>query len=118
MAENKGKIDVTLAEQFLADHVDSVSGKTAPSERTLCGHVDLSPRGMGSWQSPFGTAGAVQNNATDTQMAARMEFTASAGHAFGMDFLAANHLQPHPNQSCETPKLPDMKSFSCPTIHA
>src|ERR1700688_4954694 len=77
MAENKGKIDVKLAEQFLADHVDSLTGKTEASERTLCGHVESSPRGMGSWQTPFGTAGAVQNKATDTQMAAKMEFTAA-----------------------------------------
>jgi len=97
MAENKGKIDVKLAEQFLADHVDSLNGKTEPSERTLCGHVELSPRGMGNWQVPFGTAGAVQNKATDTAMAAKMEFTAAAGHACGKDFLAAKHLQQHPS---------------------
>jgi hypothetical protein len=118
MAENKGKIDVTLAEQFLADHVDSFSGKTEPSERTLCGHVDLSPRGMGSWQTPFGTAGAVQNKATDTQMAAKMEFTAAAGHACGMDFLAAKHLQQHPEQSWEKPELRDMKAYPWTTIAA
>jgi hypothetical protein len=118
MAENKGKIDVKLAEQFLADHVDSFSGKTEPSERTLCGHVELSPRGMGAWQTPFGTAGAVQNKATDTQMAAKMEFTAAAGHACGMDFLAAKHLQQHPEQSWEKPALRDMKAYPWTTISA
>jgi hypothetical protein len=118
MAENKGKIDVKLAEQFLADHVDSTSGKTEPSERTLCGHVELSPRGMGSWQTPFGTAGAVQNKATDTPMAAKMEFTAAAGHACGMDFLAAKHLQQHPEQSWEKPELRDMKAYPWTTISA
>jgi hypothetical protein len=118
MAENKGKIDVTLAEQFLADHVDSFSGKTEPSERTLCGHVDLSPRGMGSWQTPFGTAGAVQNKATDTLMVAKMEFTAAAGHACGIDFLAAKHLRQHPEQSWEKPELRDMKAYPWTTISA
>jgi Phospholipase B len=118
MAENKGKIDVTLAEQFLADHVDSFSGKTEPSERTLCGHVDLSPRGMGSWQTPFGTAGAVQNKTTDTLMVAKMEFTAAAGHACGMDFLAAKHLLQHPEQSWEKPELRDMKAYPWTTISA
>jgi Phospholipase B len=54
MADNKGKIDVPMAEKFLADHVDSVTGKTEPSERTLCGHFELSSRGSGagSWQLP------------------------------------------------------------------
>jgi len=118
MAENKGKIDVKLAEQFLADHVDSFSGKTEPSERTLCGHVELSPRGMGTWQVAFGTAGAVQNKATDTQMAARMEFSAAAGHACGMDFLAAKHLKEHPEQSWEKAELRDMKAYPWTTIAA
>jgi len=47
MQENKGKIDVAAAQKFLADHVDSVYRKSEPSERTLCGHVELSPRGNG-----------------------------------------------------------------------
>ena len=118
MIENKGRIDVKLAEQFLADHVDSLSGKTEPSERTLCGHVDLSPRGMGTWQVAFGTAGAVQNKVTDTQMAARMEFSAAAGHACGMDFLAAKHLKEHPEQSWEKAELRDMKAYPWTTIAA
>jgi hypothetical protein len=118
MAENKGKIDVSLAEKFLADHVDSFTGKTEPSERTLCGHVELSPRGMGSWQIPYGNAGAVQNKATDTQLAAQMEFVAAAGHACGMDFLAAKHLQQHPEQSWEKSELRDMKAYPWTTISA
>jgi Phospholipase B len=118
MAENKGKIDVKLAEGFLADHVDSLSGKTEPSERTLCGHVELSPRGMGNWQVPFGTAGAVQNKTTDTQMAAKMEFAAAAGHACGKDFLAGKHLQQHPEQAWERPELRDMKAYPWTTITA
>jgi hypothetical protein len=118
MAENKGKIDVQLAEHFLADHVDSLTGKTEPSERTLCGHVELSPRGMGNWQVAFGTAGAVQNKATDTQMAAKMEFTAAAGHACGKDFLAAKHLQQHPEQLWERAELRDMKAYPWTTITA
>jgi Phospholipase B len=116
MNENKGKIDVKMAEQFLADHVDSFTGKTEPSERTLCGHVELSPRGMGGWQAAYGTAGAVQNKATDTQMAAKMEFTAAAGHACGLDFLAAKHLQQHPELAWEKPALRDMKAYPWTTI--
>jgi hypothetical protein len=37
----------------MADHFDTYLKKIEPSERTLCGHVDLSPRGMGSWQQPY-----------------------------------------------------------------
>jgi hypothetical protein len=61
MAEYKGKIDVAAGQKFLADHYDSFEGKMDASERSLDGHIELSPRGMGSWQSPYSPAGAVQN---------------------------------------------------------
>ncbi len=120
MAENKGKIDVNLAERFMADHVDSVTGKTEPSERTLCGHFELSSRGSGagSWQPAYGTAGAAQNKSTDSAMAAKMEFVAAAGHACGLDFIAAKHLREHPELAWEKPELRDMKAYPWTTIAA
>ena len=36
-----------------------------PDERTLCGHIERSPRGMGTWQPPYAPAGAVQNKVAD-----------------------------------------------------
>jgi hypothetical protein len=118
MQENKGKIDVAAAQRFLADHVDSFTGRNEPSERTLCGHVDLSPRGMGAWQPPYGIAGAVQNKATDAGMAARLAFTAAAGHACGHDFLAAGHLAAHPELGWQRPALRDMKAYPWTQIAA
>jgi Phospholipase B len=120
MSENKGKIDVPMAEKFLADHVDSVTGKTEPSERTLCGHFELSKRasGAGAWQIGYSTAGAAQNKATDSSMTSNMKFVAAAGHACGMDFLAAKHLQEHPEMSWEKPELRDMKAYPWTTIAA
>ena len=50
MGQNKGKIDVGMAEQFLADHTDSYEKKEQPDERSLCGHVDASPRGVKEWE--------------------------------------------------------------------
>ena len=118
MAENKGKIDLQMAEKFLGDHFDTFTGKTEPSERTLCGHVELSSRGMGTWQAPYGTAGAVQNKATDSALAEKMEFVAAAGHACGMDFIAAKHLLQHPEIAWERPALRDMKAYPWTTIAA
>ena len=89
MAENQGQIDLSAAEKFESDHYDSFSRKIEPSERTLCGHVDLSPRGMPPWQPPFGIAGTVQNKATTAAMAEKMQLVAAAGHACGIDFKAA-----------------------------
>jgi hypothetical protein len=118
LEENKGKIDVRAAQNFLADHVDSVTGRSEPSERTLCGHVEKSGRGMGAWQPPYGTAGAVQNKAADSAMAAKMTFTAAAGHACGQDFLAAPHLAAHPELAWQKPELRDMKAFPWTQIAA
>ena len=116
MAENKGKIDVALAERFLADHYDTCDRKVQPGERTLCGHVDLSPRGSGTWQGPYGIAGAVQNKAADAQMASQMSFNAAAGHACGWDFNAEAHLKAHPGYAWQKPLLRDMRAYPWTTF--
>jgi hypothetical protein len=110
MAENKGKIDVAAAQQFMADHYDTFSHQNAPSERTLCGHIDLSTRGSGSWQPPYGPAGTVQNKAADAAMVAQISFTAAMGHADGIDFKAAYHLKQHPEFGWEKSVLRDLDS--------
>jgi hypothetical protein len=108
MERDKGKIDVAAGQRFLADHFDTFTGKTGPSERTLCGHMDLSPRGMGTWQGPYAPAGAVQNKVTDAAGAEKMSLTAALGHACGMDFKAAGHLAQHPEYAWYKPVLHDM----------
>jgi hypothetical protein len=95
MELNKGKIDVAAGERFLGDHFDSYENKVAPSERTLCGHIELSPRGMGTWQAPYAPAGAVQNKITDGTAAGKMTMFADLGHACGMNFKAQEHLAKH-----------------------
>jgi Phospholipase B len=118
MAENKGKIDVTAAEHFLADHYDTFSKKEEASERTLDGHVDLSGRGMQPWQPPFGIAGAVQNKAADAAMVTQMSFAAAAGHACGKSFKAQEHLREHPEFNWEQGLLRDMNAFPWTTFSA
>jgi hypothetical protein len=110
MAEYKGKIDVALAQRFLGDHYDTYQKKEDPDERTLCGHVDLSPRGLGDWQPPYGIAGAVQNKVADATMAEKLSFSASAGHCCGIGFDAARHLKAHPEFKWQRALLRDMPS--------
>jgi len=112
MAENKGRIDVEAAQRFLADHFDTYTGKTEPSERTLCGHVDLSQRGLPTWQPPYGIAGAVQNKVSDAALAEQMSLVAAAGHACGITFKAAAHLAKHPEFAWQKGLLGDMDA--CP----
>jgi hypothetical protein len=93
MEQNKGRIDVSAGQRFLSDHVDTFDGRTQASERTLCGHIESSPRGMGTWQAPWAPAGAVQNKITDAAGAEKMTFQAALGHACGVSFKASEHLQ-------------------------
>ncbi len=110
MEENKGKIDVAAGQRFLADHYDSFTKKEDPDERTLCGHIDLSPRGSEPWQPRYGIAGAVQNKVADAAMAERMSFTAAVGHACGLHFRAASHLKSHAEFAWQKELLHDMES--------
>jgi hypothetical protein len=112
MAENKGKIDVSAAEHFLADHYDTFTKKEEADERTLDGNIDLSPRGSQPWQSAYGMAGAVQNKATDAALTADMTFLAAAGHACGMDFKATEHVKAHPEFAWQKEFLRDMPARS------
>jgi hypothetical protein len=118
MAENRGKIDVTAAQRFLADHYDTFDNKTAPSERTLCGHIELSPRGSKPWQPEYGPAGAVQNKATDGTMASHMAFTAAMGHSCGLDFKAAEHLKKHTDFDWEKDVLRDLDAHQWTTFRS
>ena len=112
MSQAKGKIDVGMAQQFLSDHADSFANdKAGADERSLCGHVDSSPRGIKEWGwEPFDPGGAVQGKATDSAMAAKMSFVARAGHPCGEDFLADHFLEKHPEYSWQKPLLRDMKA--------
>lgn len=111
MAEDKGKIDTSLAEQFLADHEDSYEKKTNADQRSLCGHVDSAPQGVPEWGwKPYYPGGAVQGKVTDSDMAAKMTIVVHAGHPCGEDFLAKPFLKEHPEYDWQAPVLRDMKA--------
>jgi len=112
LEENRGKIDLAMAQAFLADHYDSFEKKAdSPSERTLCGHLDLSPRGFRGWLPPYYPGGAVQNKVIDSNMAAQMAFVARFGHACGIEFKAKTFLAAHPGFSWQAPSLRDLDSM-------
>jgi hypothetical protein len=109
MEQHKGRIDLALGKQMLADHYDAFEKKPdSPNERTLCGHIDLSPRGIPGWVGPYSPAGAVQNKITDAARAGRMEMEAAAGHSCGIGFRAAEHLESHPEYAWQAPLLRDL----------
>ncbi|MGZ5392553.1 MAG: C45 family autoproteolytic acyltransferase/hydrolase, partial [Mycobacterium sp.] len=109
MAQYKGKIDVELAKQFESDHYDTFQKKEEANERTLCGHVETSPRGTKEWDwGPYHPGGTVQAKAADATMAKSMTLVARAGHACGGDFKAAEFLAQQPEYAWQNPALTDM----------
>jgi hypothetical protein len=109
MADAKGRIDVEMAEQFMADHEDSYSHKMEADERSLCGHVDKVKAGIPEWDwGPYYPGGAVTGKVADSEMAGKMSLVAHAGHPCGDDFHAAEFLSAHPEYEYLKPILKDM----------
>ena len=111
MADNKGRINVEMAEKFLADHEDSYTGKVGADDRSLCGHVEKTKAGVPQWDwGPYFPGGSVTGKVADSDMAGKMSLMAHAGHPCGEDFLAAPFLAAHPEYGYLKPILKDMIS--------
>ena len=111
VAESKGKIDVETVKQMEGDKYDSFEKKDGPNERSLCGVVERSPRGIPEWDwGKYFPGGTVQAKAVDGRMASTMQFWAAMGHPCGYDFIAAAFLKEHPEYVWMKDILRDMPS--------
>src|SRR5712692_1660164 len=111
MAQYKGRIDVEIAKQMESDTYEIIEKKQQPDERTLCGCVDVSPRGIPEWDwGKYFPGGTVQAKAIDGKMADAMEFWAAMGHPCGADFIAADFIKQHPEYAWMRGLLQDMPS--------
>jgi Phospholipase B len=110
MAQNKGHIDVDTGEKFETDHYDMITKEIDPNERTICGHIDKSSRGLKPWQDPYGPAGTAEAKVADSSMAEKMSFVAGMGHPCGVEFHAAEFLKAHKEYAWQTPLLEDLKA--------
>jgi len=109
--QSKSRIDVETVKKMEGDTYDSFEQKTGPNERSLCGCVDRSPRGIPEWDwGKFFPGGTVQAKAVDSQMAEKMQVWAAMGHPCGEDFIAAVFLKAHPEYGWTSDLLRDMKS--------
>jgi len=97
MKQYTGRIDLTSAKDFEADHFDSYLHKKDPGGRTLCGHFDLQGEPAGNWPGvPYGCSGTVDAKVVDAPMAKAMSFAARWGSACGRAFDAGQYLTDHP----------------------
>ncbi len=109
VAEHKGKIDLELGKAFETDDFDVIAGKNEADERTLCGRVEISPRGVPEWDwAPFYPGGTVQAKVADGALADKLAFWAQAGH-HGSDFIADDFLAQHKDYEWMRGLLKDMK---------
>ena len=109
--QSRSTIDVETMKRMEGDRYDSFEKKNGPSERSLCGCVDRSPRGIPEWDwGKFYPGGTVQAKAIDARMAEKLQFWAAMGHPCGEDFIAEVFLREHPEYDWMRGLLRDMKS--------
>jgi hypothetical protein len=114
MDEHKGKLNITLAKEIIADHYDVYLLKeNNPCSRTVCSHYDLDPREYMSDPSrpkPFAPHGAVDGIVCDTELAKKMAFIGRFGNSCGMPFMKDAFFKKHRQWEKFSPYLRDRPS--------
>jgi hypothetical protein len=95
MEEHRGKIDVEVGQEILADHYDVYLQKENPCTRTIDGHYELDAMEYWPARKPYAPQGAVDGKVMDSEMAKDLSFWARWGNSSGMPFDAAQHLADH-----------------------
>jgi hypothetical protein len=109
IAEHKGKIGLDLAKAFETDDFDVIAQQHGTNERTLCGRVEISPRGVPEWDwGPYYPGGTVQSKVIDGTLAGKMAFWGQIGH-HGSDFIADQFLKEHREYDWARGLIKDLK---------
>ena len=113
MKQHKGKIDIDIGQQILADHYDVYLNRINPSSRTCCSHYERDNREYMSQSDrpkPFQPLGALDGIVTDTNLANKMGFSARWGCSCGEAFVAKDFITMHPQWDHLEPYMPDRPS--------
>jgi len=111
VAKSKGEISVETVKAMEGDTYDGFEKKEGPNERSLCGAVERSPRGIPEWDwDKFFPGGTVQAKAVDGTMASTMQIWAAMGHPCGHPFVAADFLKAHAEYAWTKDILRDLPS--------
>jgi hypothetical protein len=89
MDKHKGKINLNIAKDILADHWDIYLNRDNPCSRTCCAHYERDAREYMSDQSrpkPFQPRGALDGNICDSNLAKKMSFELRWGNSCGEPF--------------------------------
>ena len=110
MEEYKGKLDLTIGQEILADHYDVYLNKINPSSRTCCGHYELDDRAFMSQADrpkPYQLRGAIDGIVCDTKMAQQMTLRARWGSSCGTPFETVPFFQQHIQWREQEPYMKD-----------
>lgn len=107
---HKGKIDVEIAKQIIADHYDVYLNKVNPCSRTVCSHYELDAREFMSQADrpkPYQPRGAINGKVCDSTMAKNMSFVAIYGNSCGTPFYKDVFCSEHREWAYLQPYLHD-----------
>jgi hypothetical protein len=114
MDENKGKLNIEVAQQIISDHYDVYLKKdNNPCSRTVCSHYELDAREYMSQSDrpkPYDPHGAVDGIVCDTAMAKNMSFVGRWGSSCGTPFIAADFFKQHRQYENYAPYIKDRLS--------
>ena len=96
MEQHKGKINIAIAKDIIADHYDVYLNKVNPCSRTACSHYDLDDRAFMSQSDrpkPYQPRGAVDGCVADTNSCKEMAFYGRWGSSCGIAFDAKEYIK-------------------------
>jgi hypothetical protein len=96
MDEYKGKLNIEVAKQIIADHYDVYLKTENKCSRTVCSHYDLDPREYMSAAGrpvPFAPHGAVDGFVVDSTMARKMIMCGRYGNSCGTPFIKKEYIK-------------------------
>ena len=89
MQKHKGKINIDIAKEIIADHYDVYLNKINMCSRTICSHYELDNRQFMSQADrplPYAPRGAVDGTCTDSNLTKQLKFWGRWGSSCGTPF--------------------------------
>jgi len=114
MDKHKGKINIEIAKEIIADHYDVYLLKDDnPCSRTVCSHYDLDAREYMSQEGrpkPFAPHGAIDGFVMDSELTKKMTFVGRFGNSCGIEFDKNKYCDKHIQWNIFRPYLHDRPS--------
>jgi hypothetical protein len=111
MDRHKGKINIEIAKEIIADHYDVYLRKeNNPCSRTVCSHYEIDAREYMSQSDrpkPFAPHGVVDGFVVDTTLARKMSFIGRYGNSCGTPFNKDEYCDRHIQWNIFRPYLLD-----------